>query len=40
MEAKLASTGDNKESEFQFAGDLSTIIREGDTESDVATPRS
>ena len=38
MEVKLASTADNKESEFQFADDLSTVIREGDTESDVATP--
>ena len=38
MEVKLASTADNKECEFQFAYDLSTVIREGDTESDVATP--
>ena len=38
MQVKLASTADNKESEFQFADDLSTVIRAGDTESDVATP--
>ena len=38
MEVKLPSTADNKESEFQFADDSSTAIREGDTESDVATP--
>jgi len=38
MEVKLASTADSKEPESQFADDLSTGIREGDTESDAATP--
>ena len=38
MEVKLASTADSKEPESQFADDLSTGIREGDTKSDAATP--
>ena len=38
MEVKLASTADSKDSESQFADNLSTGIREGDTESDAATP--
>ena len=38
MEVKVASTADSKESESQFADNESTGIREGDTESDTATP--